>query len=89
MLGAAFSFSAWAPVMFLFPFLAPMVRLLAFALPDRGLLKMKAARRTIVDTVSTLIQEHRVKLEVVLCSLSSGRRVPSHTGQTDRGVSSM
>ncbi|CAL5225498.1 g8326 [Coccomyxa viridis] len=62
----AFSFSAWAPVMFLFPFLAPMVRLLAFALPDRGLLKMKAARRTIVDTVSTLIQEHRVKLEVVL-----------------------
>lgn len=72
---AAFSFSAWAPVMFLFPFLAPMVRLLAFVLPDKGLLRMKAARRTIVDAVSALIQEHRVKLEVVLRSLSLGGRV--------------
>ena len=75
MLGAAFSFSAWAPMMFLFPFLAPMVRLLAFVLPDKGLLKMKAARRTIVDAVSTLIQEHWFKLEVVLCPLSLGRRL--------------
>ena len=75
MLRAAFSFSTWAPVMFLFPFLAPMVRLLAFVLPDKGLLKMKAARRTIVDAVSTLIQEHRFKLEVVFCPLSLGRQV--------------
>ena len=75
MLGAAFSFSAWAPVMFLFPFLALAVRLLAFVLPDKGLLKMKAARRTIVDAVSMLIQEHRAKLEVALVFLCLGRRV--------------
>ena len=68
---AVFTFSAWAPVMFLFPFLAPLVRLLAFALPDKGLLRMKAARGTIVNAVGTLIQEHRHKLEVVLCSQSS------------------
>lgn len=71
MLCAVFTFSAWAPVMFLFPFLAPLVRLLAFALPDKGLLRMKAARGTIVNAVGTLIQEHRHKLEVVLCSQSS------------------
>lgn len=61
---AAFSFSAWAPLMFLFPFLAPAVRLAAFLLPDAGLLKMKAARRTIVHAVGSLISDHRAFLEV-------------------------
>ena len=64
MLCAAFSFSAWAPVMFLFPFLAPLVRVLAYLLPDKGVLRLKAARATIVSIVASLIREQRDALEV-------------------------
>ena len=62
---AAFSFSAWAIVSLLFPVLAPLVRVLALLLPDRGLLRMKAARGTIVSSVAHLIRDHRRTLEVV------------------------
>ena len=64
MLCAAFSFSAWAPVMLLFPFLAPLVRVLAYLMPDRGVLRMKAARATIVSIVASLIRRQRDALEV-------------------------
>ena len=64
MLCAAFTFSAWAPVMFLFPFLAPLVRVLAYLLPDRGVLRIRAARATIVGIVASLIREQRDALEV-------------------------
>ena len=68
---AAFSFSAWAVVSLLFPVLAPLVRVLALLLPDRGLLRMKAARGTIVNSVAHLIRDHRRTLEVASSSLPS------------------
>jgi hypothetical protein len=67
---AAFSFSAWAVVSLLFPVLAPLVRVQALLLPDRGLLRMKAARGTIVNSVAHLIRVHRRTLEVASPSLA-------------------
>ena len=55
----AFNFSAYTPIMFLFPFTAPLARRLAAYYPDAGIQRFRDARHTIVDTVSDLIQQHR------------------------------
>jgi hypothetical protein len=59
---AAFSFSSYSIVMFFFPLLAPIIRLIALAFPDKGLIKQKYNRKVIVDTVSFLIEQHRAVL---------------------------
>ena len=53
------NFSAYTPMMFLFPFTAPLVRVLAKAFPDRSLRKMKHSREVIVGSVADLIKQHR------------------------------
>ena len=53
------NFSAYTPVMFLFPFTAPLVRVLASAFPDASLRRMKRSREVIVGSVADLIRQHR------------------------------
>lgn len=53
------NFSAYTPIMFLFPFTAPLVRVLARELPDGSLRKMMASRKVVVDSVADLIRQHR------------------------------
>ncbi len=69
-LAAVFAFSAYSPLIFLFPFMAPVLRVVAGVFPDNGLLKMKRARRVIVDEVAALIRQRRVALaeEVLLAT---------------------
>lgn len=45
--------------MFLFPFLSPLVRCLAWLLPDQGMLKMKSSAGIIVDIVSANVEKRR------------------------------
>lgn len=65
--------------MFLFPFLSPLVRCLAWLFPDSGMLKMKRSAEIIINIVSANIeqrrqemraevvqQEHRYKLDDIL-----------------------
>ena len=59
---AAMNFSAYTPIMFLFPFTAPLVRVLASFLPDKSLRRMKASREVIVGSVADLIRQHRTVL---------------------------
>ena len=64
-LGAGLTFSWWSPLLFLFPFTAPLVRPLAAALPDAGFRRILAARRTIKDVAFRLIAAHRAFLAQV------------------------
>lgn len=48
--------------MFLFPFLSPLVRCLAWLFPDSGMLKMKRAAGIIVDIVSANVEQRRQEL---------------------------
>ena len=50
--------------------MAPVLRVVAGVFPDNGLLKMKRARRVIVDEVAALIRQRRVALaeEVLLAT---------------------
>jgi len=63
--GAGLTFSWWSPLLFLFPFTAPLVRPLAAALPDAGFRRILAARRTIKDVAFRLIAAHRAFLAQV------------------------
>ena len=66
------NFSAYTPIMFLFPFTAPLVRVLARAYPDKSLRRMKASREVIVGSVADLIRQHRTVLaEEVTSSLKT------------------
>ncbi len=58
-------FSLWSPLLFLFPFTAPLVRPLAAALLDAGFRRILAARRTIKDVAFRLIAAHRALLAQV------------------------
>ena len=59
---AVFNFSAYSPFIFLFPFMAPLLRVLAATFPDKGLLKMKRSREIIIEEVATLIRQRRLAL---------------------------
>ncbi|CAL8467004.1 g6540 [Coccomyxa elongata] len=59
---SVFAFSAYSPLIFLFPFMAPVLRVVAGVFPDKGLLNMKRARRVIVDEVAALIRQRRLVL---------------------------
>ena len=66
---AAFAPSTvWTPVMFLFPFLSPLVRCLAWLFPDSGMLKMKRSAEIIINIVSANIEQRRqeMRAEVLL-----------------------
>ena len=57
---AAFAPSTfWMPVAFLFPFLSPVVRCLAWLFPDSGMLRMKSAANIIVDIVAATVARRR------------------------------
>ena len=61
---AAFAPSTvWTPVMFLFPFLSPLVRCLAWLFPDAGMLKMKKSAEIVVDIVSANVEQRRQALQ--------------------------
>jgi hypothetical protein len=59
---AVFAFSAYSPFIFLFPFMAPLLRVVAGVFPDRGLLKMKRSREIVIDEVAALIRKRRLAL---------------------------
>ena len=65
----ALTFSWWSPLLFLFPFTAPIVRPLAAKLPDVGFRRILGARKTIRDVALRLIAKHRRFLEQVLSCL--------------------
>ncbi len=69
---AALTFSWWSPLLFLFPFTAPVVRPLAAKLPDAGFRRILAARKTIRDVALRLIGTHRRFLAQVLCKPCQG-----------------
>lgn len=48
--------------MFLFPFLSPLVRCLAWLFPDSGMLKMKRSAEIIVNIVSANIEQRRQEM---------------------------
>ncbi|EIE26674.1 cytochrome P450 [Coccomyxa subellipsoidea C-169] len=59
---SVFNFSAYSPFIFLFPFMAPLLRVLAATFPDKGLLKMKRSREIIIEEVAALIRQRRLAL---------------------------
>lgn len=63
-------------LLFLFPFAAPLLRLLAAALPDAGFRRVLAARLTVQDVALRLIADHRRVLAQVIAlgCLGSGIR---------------
>jgi hypothetical protein len=62
---AAFAPSTiWMPVAFLFPFLSPLVRCLAWLFPDSGMLRMKSAANIIVDIVTATVARRRQAIQV-------------------------
>eukprot|EP00884_Botryococcus_braunii_P022849 jgi/Botrbrau1/9248/Bobra.180_1s0009.1 len=56
------TFSWYGPLILFFPSLAPVARALAAKFPDKGILDLRKARNTIIDTVKHLIDEHRLHL---------------------------
>ena len=61
---AAFAPSTvWMPVAFLFPFLSPLVRCLAWLFPDSGMLRMKSAANIIVDIVTATVARRRQAIQ--------------------------
>ena len=76
---AAFAPSTvWTPVMFLFPFLSPLVRCLAWVFPDSGMLKMKRAAGIIVDIVSANVEQRRQELKAEVYRLRAYYRIREH-----------
>ncbi|KAK9827982.1 hypothetical protein WJX81_005128 [Elliptochloris bilobata] len=53
------TFSVWTALLFLFPIAAPLVRLLAAALPDKGVRRMLGARQAVQDVALRLVADHR------------------------------
>ena len=52
----------YMPLLFIFPFLTPALRLLARLAPDRGLRRLKAARAVVLQTGLSLLRAHRAFL---------------------------
>ena len=61
-LAAGFGSSMYMPLLFFFPFMAPVLRVLASLAPDRGLRRLKAARAVILQTGLSLLRAHRAFL---------------------------
>ena len=56
---AALTISPWIVLLFLFPFAAPLLRVMAATLPDAGFRKVLGARLTVQDVALRLIADHR------------------------------
>ena len=60
---AAFSFSVYAMFLVLFPFAAPLIKLLAHHFPDKGLLRVRQGRQVVIDIVKKLMADRRQDIE--------------------------
>ena len=83
--GAGFESSAYMPLLFCFPFLAPLLRLLAALFPDHRLRRLRSARQVIMDSTSRLIKRHRLYmagqvrcLEAFAASRQASMKKPSN-----------
>ena len=61
--------------MFLFPFLSPLVRCLAWLFPDSGMLKMKRSAEIIVNIVSANIEQRRQEMRAEVHQPVTAHRV--------------
>ncbi len=60
---AAFSFSVYAMFLVLFPFLAPLIKLIAHHFPDKGLQRVRQGRQVVIDIVKKLMADRRLDIE--------------------------
>ena len=60
---AAFSFSMYAAFLVLFPFAAPLIKLVAHCFPDKGLLTVRRGRQVVIDIVKKLMADRRADIE--------------------------
>ena len=60
---AAFSFSMYAAFLVLFPFAAPLIKLVARCFPDKGLLTVRRGRQVVIDIVKKLMADRRADIE--------------------------
>ena len=60
---AAFSFSMYAAFLVLFPFAAPLIKLIAHCFPDKGLLTVRRGRQVVIDIVKKLMADRRADIE--------------------------
>ena len=59
------------PLLFCFPFLAPLLRPLAALLPDLRLRRLRSARQVIMDTAVRLIKRQRLYMASQVTWLST------------------
>ncbi|CAL5225497.1 g8325 [Coccomyxa viridis] len=59
----AFSFSVYAMFLVLFPFAAPLIKLVAHHFPDKGLHRVRQGRQIVIDIVKKLMADRRLDIE--------------------------
>lgn len=47
----------------LFPFAAPLIKLIAHHFPDKGLMRVRQGRQVVIDIVKRLMAERRLDIE--------------------------
>lgn len=52
----------YTPPLILFPFAAPLIKLLAHNFPDEGLARVRAGRQVVIDIVKQLMDDRRQEI---------------------------